>query len=61
MEDRNEIYDNGDDYEELIAIEDFESLTDEEINDLLKVLEEGENNEWRFRTKKFPNSYLYSW
>lgn len=45
MEDRNEIYDNGDDYEELIAIEDFESLTDEEINDLLKVLEEGENNE----------------
>ena len=39
------------DEEEMIDLEDFGSLEDEEIDDLLKVIEEGENNEWGFRTK----------
>ena len=33
------------DEEEMIDLEDFGSLEDEEIDDLLKVIEEGENNE----------------
>ena len=34
-----------DDEEEMIDLEDFASLEDDEIDDLLKLTEEGENNE----------------
>ena len=33
------------DFEEVIPLEDFESLEDAEINDLLNAIEEGENHE----------------
>ena len=39
------------DEEELISLDDLKTLEDDEISDLLKNLEEGEGNEWRFRTK----------
>ena len=49
-----------DDEEEMIDLEDFASLEDDEIDDLLKLTKEGENNEWGFRTKKSTITYLYS-
>ncbi len=49
-----------DDEEEMIDLEDFASLEDDEIDDLLKLTEEGEDHEWGFRTKKSTITYLYS-